>query len=151
MIAVLALALGGLGAQVQVAAAAQGVEPDILAAIVQVESGGRRGRVRCVPARRGSPSPVTCDYGLAQVNDLWVARWRLDPARLRSDDSYTLAVAARILSDLRRRYGGEPSWWGRYHSATPKLRARYEARVRVAIAALRRTCPPRPCGMVASR
>jgi hypothetical protein len=131
--------------RVERAAAARGVEPEILAAIVMQESGFRRGLLRCVPSASGALAPFTCDMGLGQINDLWITKWGLDPNRLRRDDDYNLAVAARILGDLRRRYAAvEPTtWYSRYHSVTPKKRWPYQARIDSWLAMFRQ--PSVPC------
>ena len=123
---------------VYAAAQQYGINPLILAGIVHQESNFRSGLKQCWSVYRHHQTEVTCDYGLAQVNELWIRRWNLDPDKLQNDDAYNLCVAARILKSLRKTYEDlEPSnWWGRYHSGTPSVRATYEGKLMARMAAL---------------
>ncbi len=90
-----------------------GIDLDLFVAIIRQESSFRSGIKSCWPTVRNNSSTVTCDRGLAQINEVWIKTWDLDPDRLQYDDSYNLAVAARILKMLQTEYGDEPRWWGR--------------------------------------
>lgn len=109
------------------------VDPKLLAAIVRTESNFESGIKACWPwfSKREGVCRHTCDYGLAQINELWIRKWKLDPNRLQYDDRYNLGVAARILRLLQQEYAElEPeNWFGRYHSGTPSKRAIYEGRL----------------------
>lgn len=105
------------------------VEPEILTAILRQESNFESGIKACWIVHRYRTCQITCDYGIAQINELWIKKWGLDPDRLQNDDSYGIRIAARLLAILKREYGHEENWWGRYHSATPSKRSAYEERL----------------------
>lgn len=113
---------------VDAASSRYGVDPQLLVAIVRQESNFRSGIKQCWVHHPRSGTVITCDYGLAQINEFWIGHWHLDADKLLNDDRYNLMVAARILRMLARLYReDEPlNWYGRYHSATPSLRAEYE-------------------------
>ncbi len=102
-----------------------GIEPEIFTAIIAQESSFRAVKA-CRIVHRQKACFATCDWGLAQINDVWIERWKLSPCRLLSDSRYNLEVGARLLKILKRRYGHEEKWWSRYNSAIPKHRERYE-------------------------
>jgi hypothetical protein len=117
---------------IDAAAARYDQDPMLLAAIVRTETYFDSGQKNCWPAPwRPEPGAITCDYGLAQVNEQWVKRWNLNAERLQHDDQYNLNVAARILAQIQKMFGAkEPgNWFGRYHSGTPSKRRVYEARL----------------------
>jgi hypothetical protein len=92
----------------------------IFAAIVKQESTFRPGIKVCHGGR-------TCDYGLGQINQLWIREWDLDPHRLQHDDEYNLDTSARILSKAIRAYGKkDPKAYSRYHDSRPDRRLVYE-------------------------
>lgn len=105
------------------------LDPVLVAAIVKVESDFRGGQKACSVVKRKKACWVTCDRGLAQVNELWIKKWGLDPIRLRTDDAYNLATMARILAFYKRYYGHEPDWFLRYHSGTPRHKERYNSKL----------------------
>jgi soluble lytic murein transglycosylase-like protein len=109
-----------------------GLPPEVIVAIIRQESHFQAGAKNCYVVSRRRANWVTCDLGLSQVNLQWVSRWGLNPCRLQWDDDYNLDVGARILRDLRRRYGqAEPlTWWTRYNSPVDYHRARYGQAVR---------------------
>lgn len=112
------------------------IQPMLLLAVLRLESGMQSGLRRCGIAtwfRKGTlRRRHTCDYGLAQINDTWIRKWGLDPARLQYDDGYNVMIAARILHLFKVGYRQhEPrDWFGRYHSCTPSLRAAYVQKLR---------------------
>jgi soluble lytic murein transglycosylase-like protein len=102
------------------------LDPVLLAAIVRQESDYRAGLRSCWIVHRYDTCQVTCDYGLAQVNELWIKKWALDPQKLQFDDSYNIMIAARILRGLQREHGeSDEDWYGRYHSGTPSKKSIY--------------------------
>jgi soluble lytic murein transglycosylase-like protein len=119
-----------LGRQIATWAKFQGVKPRLLAAIIRRESNFRSGLKSCwtVKLRRGR-TRFTCDLGIAQVNQLWVDKWKLDADRLQNEDSYNIAVAARVLGWVKKYFGDDPNWYARYHSGTPSLKREYAAQV----------------------
>lgn len=120
-----------IASAIEAASRYHGQDPMLLAAIVRVESSFGSGAKACWPAPWKGLHARTCDYGIAQINELWVRHWNLDPVRLQNDDLYNLMVAARILADLQKRFERrEPGrWFTRYHSGTPSRRKVYAARL----------------------
>lgn len=102
-----------------------GINPLLLAAIVRQESNFEPGNRVCYLVVRHHQSLPTCDYGVSQVNTVWVDHWHLDAERLVADDGYALWEGARVLAVLQREYGDEPDWFSRYNSSTPGPRQRY--------------------------
>lgn len=119
-----------LGKHIERWAAQYDVDPKLLVAILKQESDFRPGLLSCYVVHRYKACFVSCDYGVAQINALWIKKWRLDAQRLRYDDGYNIGVAARILAMLQREYAAdEPDWYGRYHSGTPSKKALYLSRL----------------------
>ena len=102
-----------------------GVDPDLMVAILRVESNFQGGIRSCWQVHRYGRVEITCDLGIAQVNQLWIEKWGLDERRLQHDDAYGIQTAARILCWLRRYFPDDPDWQGRYHSGTPSKKASY--------------------------
>lgn len=107
------------------AAQRQGVNPQILRAILQVESAMRPDVVR-----RNSNGSL--DVGMAQINSVHFAQlsqWGITPERL-LDPCVAIHVAAWHLKRGLLRHGN--TWFGvaAYHSVTPQHNARYQALVR---------------------
>ena len=105
------------------------VEPEVMVALVAHESKFRSGIKACWPHAK-KPGVITCDHGLAQINEAWIRQWKLDENKLQYDDSYNLRVQARILASIKKEYGYEPEWYGRYHSKTPSKKRRYLDKIR---------------------
>jgi hypothetical protein len=101
------------------------LDPDLMVALLRVESNFESGLKSCWPAPWIDEEAQTCDHGLAQINETWVRKWNLDPDRLVHDDHYNIWVQARLLAWLKRYFGHEEDWHGRYHSGTPSKKARY--------------------------
>jgi hypothetical protein len=143
-----------LAVAIHAAATEAGVAPDLLAAVVWVESRGHPWAVRTDGAPR---SPRTraealalvqavrgrADIGLAQIHyPLWGPVLGLRPEDL-LDPWVNLHAAARI---LRLAMMQEPGSWGgvgRYHSATPQRKWAYATQVAAVVRALR----PPPAGV----
>jgi soluble lytic murein transglycosylase-like protein len=107
------------------AAQRHGVNPHILRAILQVESGMRPHVVR--RNRNGS-----IDVGMAQINSIHfreLAQWGITPERL-LEPCVATHVAAWHLKRVMLRHGN--TWFGvaAYHSATPVHNQRYQALLR---------------------
>ena len=107
------------------AAQRHGVNPHILRAILQVESGMRPHVVN--RNRNGS-----IDVGMAQINSIHfreLAQWGITPDRL-LDPCVATHVAAWHLKRVMVRHGN--TWFGvaAYHSATPVHNQRYQALLR---------------------
>jgi hypothetical protein len=115
-----------------------GVEPLLLAAITRQESAFRPETKVCYIVARHHASFPTCDYGLTQVNQVWVDKWGLDAERLVNDDAYALFYGARVLAILQREYADdEPeTWFSRYNTSSPGPRAQYEAALEPWLAAI---------------
>ena len=115
------------------------IDPFLLAAIVRKESTFRSGLKVCYIRHAQNACFATCDLGISQINQSWVSRWHLDEDLLRYDDGYNLRVASRILSNIKRDYGDEETYWSRYNSSTDSSRVRYEAGVESYLALADRT------------
>lgn len=104
------------------------VDPYMLAAIVYVESRFRPGEKACWPWMDWQLMVCrqTCDYGLGQVNEIWIRKWKLDADKLQNNDYYNLWVAGAILKQVKMQYGNEPQWWSRYHHNRDNERVKYE-------------------------
>ena len=107
------------------AAQRHGVNPHILRAILQVESGMRPDVVS--RNRNGS-----IDVGMAQINSIHfreLAQWGITPERL-LDPCVATHVAAWHLKRVMLHHGN--TWFGvaAYHSATPVHNRRYQALLR---------------------
>lgn len=107
------------------AAQRHGVNPKILKAILQVESGMRADVVN--HNRNG-----TIDVGMAQINSIHfpeLAQWGITPSKL-MDPCVATHVAAWLLKRNLLRHGN--TWFGvaAYHSATPEHNLRYQELVR---------------------
>lgn len=121
---------------IEAAAKRYDVDPMLLAAIIKQETDFRTGQKSCWIVQRYAQCRVTCDHGLAQINELWIAKWNLDQHRLLHDDAYNIRIAARILAQLQKTHAeAEPeNWYGRYHSGTPSKKAVYLARLETHLA-----------------
>jgi soluble lytic murein transglycosylase-like protein len=111
------------------AAQRHGVNPKILKAILQVESGMRANVVN--HNRNG-----TMDVGMAQINSIHfpeLAQWGITPSQL-MDPCVATHVAAWHLKRSLLRHGN--NWFGvaAYHSATPEHNLRYQKLVRQELA-----------------
>lgn len=105
-----------------------GIDPELFTALIAQESSFRSIK-SCYIVHRNRACEVTCDWGLAQVNDVWIKRWNLDPQRLLEDPRYNLETGARILQLLKRQYQEEDNFWSRYNTAHAIRRAKYEQQV----------------------
>jgi hypothetical protein len=141
-----------LAVAIRAAATWAGVAPELLAAVVWIESRGHPWAVRTggtpryprthaeavalVQAVRGR-----ADIGLAQIHyPIWGPVLGLRPEDL-LDPWVNLHAAARILRLAMTR---EPGSWrgvGRYHSGTARRKWTYASRVAAAVRALRATTP----------
>jgi hypothetical protein len=130
-----------------------GVAPDVLAAVVWVESRGhpwaiRTGGMSRYPQTHAEAVALVrsvrgrADIGLAQIHyPIWGPALGLRPEDL-LDPWVNLHAAARI---LRLAMAREPGSWGgvgRYHSGTPRPKWAYASRVAHVVRALRATAPP---------
>lgn len=113
-----------LASQIAFWASKYALDPFLIAALLKQESNFESGIRACWKAPQ-EPDGETCDHGLGQVNEVWIGKWSLDAEKLVSDDSYNIAVVARVLAWIRRYYGSEPDWYGRYHSGIPSRKAGY--------------------------
>lgn len=107
------------------AARQHGVSPQVLRAILQVESAMRPDVVQ-----RNANGSV--DVGMAQINSIHFAelsQWGITPQKL-LDPCVATFVAAWHLKRGLVRYGN--TWFGvaAYHSATPEHNARYQILIR---------------------
>lgn len=101
-----------LGSAIYTAAVKGNVKPDLVLAIVAVESNFR---VNAINKR-------SHDYGLMQIN-AWNVRVRgLNKHKLLTDINYNLEVGVTILSEFKRRYAHkEQTWACRFNTGTGKL------------------------------
>lgn len=89
-----------------------GVEPQLLKAIVTVESNGDHTAI----------NPKTLDYGIGQINLKTAEAYNMDIQRLITDREYSLRMAAKVLSWFQKTYAHrEPDTWVcRYNVGTAK-------------------------------
>lgn len=107
------LELSALMLLIEPLATKYGVDPLLVARIVEVESS------RQVAAY----NPATRDIGLMQVNETTAASMGLDYQRLLVDAQYNLESGIRVLAYMQRRFKSrEPmSWVCRYNVGTGQL------------------------------
>lgn len=105
------------------------VDPHLMVAIIEHESGFKSGIRACWNVIRKGIEVTTCDHGLAQINEVWIDKWMLDVDKLTNDESYNIYVQARVLAWLKRYYGHEENWYGRYNSGIPSKKAAYLAKI----------------------
>jgi transglycosylase-like protein with SLT domain len=94
------------------------LDPFVFATIVKQESNFKADVVSC--------TSHSCDYGLAQINDINIDRYHLNKERLIHDDNYNLEIAGKMLSSLKQDFPNEENYFSRFHDARPKERAKYE-------------------------
>lgn len=79
-----------------------GVEPQLLKAVAQVESGLDHTAV----------NPYTNDYGILQINYKTAAAYNINIERLISDRAYSLDRGAFVLSEFQKQFAAkEPDTW----------------------------------------
>ncbi|WP_434626708.1 type III secretion system invasion protein IagB [Chromobacterium sp. CV08] len=127
-----ALLLGSLSARADCwdrAGAAFNIEPDLLYAIAQQESGLR-------PDAVGRNRDGSRDLGLMQINSVHLPRLRalgIDEKRLLGDACLSVMVGASILADMMKRYGYSWEAVGAYNAGPApgrrQLRMRYARQV----------------------
>jgi len=72
----------------------------------------------------------TTDYGLGQINTVWVKGLSLDTLKLLYNPHYNIYYTAYILYTKIQRYGNTWLAVGRYHSANPLYALPYSLKVR---------------------
>ena len=83
------------------------VDPFIYAALIRHESAFAPGAMNCYKRKDG----YMCDYGLPQINEVWLAELGLDANRLIEDEAYAIDTGARILARAKFQYGSDPKWY----------------------------------------
>jgi soluble lytic murein transglycosylase-like protein len=75
---------------------------------------------------------VCTDIGIGQIHYSTVLRYDLEPKKIINDLDYSLNVAAKVLSDIKKRWiKKEPrDYWTRYNASTPEFREIYEINVK---------------------
>jgi hypothetical protein len=120
-----------LGANIEKSSKQYNVSPILLAAILRHESNFGVASKRC---------SYSCDYGIGQINQLWIKELKLDVKRLQHDDAYNIDVSARILAAAK--VAGDKKWWSRYHDSRPSIRRNWEAMVEPHIVRAAAYSPP---------
>lgn len=96
-----------------------GINQYIMAALFDVESKFGTQKLRWT---RGKAT----DFGWGQIHIQHLTDSTYDPVKLLNDDQYSIEAAFSFMADIKKRYGKrETIYHTRYHSFTPKLRARY--------------------------
>lgn len=101
------------------------VDPFIYTALIRHESAFIPEALNCYKRRSG----YMCDYGLPQVNEVWITELNLDHRRMLEDERYALDVGARILARAKKQWGSDPKWYLYYHSNKEQHRKKYEESV----------------------
>lgn len=99
-----------------------GIDPKILKAIAQVESGEN---IRAKHINKNG----TVDYGLMQINTYWVERLGLDTMKLLSDPYYSMFWSSYILRTCFDKYGFTVKGLGCYHSLNDDRALTYALKV----------------------
>lgn len=105
------------------------VNPHLLVAIAEVESGLRPGAI-------GRNTNGSIDIGLMQINSLWLPelkRHGIEPRDL-LDPCVSVHVGAWVLARKMRRYGNTWTAVGAYNAGTDAWRERYARKVMAALA-----------------
>jgi soluble lytic murein transglycosylase-like protein len=105
------------------------VNPHLLVAIAEVESGLRPGAI-------GRNTNGSVDIGLMQINSLWLPelqRHGISPRDL-LDPCVSVHVGAWVLAQKMRRYGNTWTAVGAYNAGSNVLRERYARKVMEALA-----------------
>jgi hypothetical protein len=67
---------------------------------------------------------------MMQINDRTIKRFGFDQERLMTDLPYCVDAGAKVLSELKHRYGKrEQDYWTRYNAVTPVKRDLYKTLV----------------------
>ena len=111
----------GVEREIYKQATSAGLNPELVRSIFMQESSLRVSAVN----RRSN------DYGIGQINEQHVQRLGLSKKRLTNDVHYSVAASIKLLLELKAKYGTkEPhTYWTRYHSFRPSLRAKYKTLV----------------------
>jgi len=72
---------------------------------------------------------VCQDFGIAMINYRTATLYGFSVRRIMSDLEYAISCGAKVLSDLKKSYKGEPGWWTRYNAVSDWKRAGYEMEV----------------------
>jgi hypothetical protein len=112
--------------RIEDAAKSKGLDPVLFAAMIRQESYFKSGIKVCYYVNQRH----TCDYGLAQVNSLWIDILELDAKKLRNDDEYNLNIAAGVLQDAQKKCRSLGRYsYSCYNSASPVPRKVYQAHI----------------------
>lgn len=103
------------------ASLAYGLNPHLLHAILWQES-----RLKVEAVNAGG------DTGIGQISPAMIKHYGFNPVALRTDVRYSIYASARVLADVKKRWGKkEPKiWWSRYHSSNLVLRWKYHQAVK---------------------
>ena len=94
------------------------LDPYLVAAILRQESNFQHNLKVCVYNER--VHRTVCDYGIAQINELWIRPLRLNTSRLQHSDAYNVGVMVSILQSLSEQHRDQKFWYGYYHDSRPK-------------------------------
>ena len=78
--------------------------------------------VRCgVSLYTGKKDCIVVDYGIGQINHKTIKSYNFDKSKLLSNVEYSVEAAAKVLSDLKHKYGhSDKYYWTRYNAGVKK-------------------------------
>ena len=94
-----------------------------VAAIAMQESGYTLDAKHCYKIR----GKIRCDFCMMQINDRTIKNFGFDKERLMMSESYCLEAGAKVLADLKHRFGKrEKYFWTRYNAVSKDKRKVYQ-------------------------
>ncbi|MGB2552769.1 lytic transglycosylase domain-containing protein [Campylobacter sp. MOP51] len=90
---------------------------------------------KMTPQTTGYNTNKTTDYGLMQINSIWLKAFNLSEDDI-VDPQTNINIAAKILRDIINKHGYSWDSVGRYHSATKDKKAKWTKKVKKSMSAI---------------